>query len=280
MAFAARISSHTVYGKLSYPIIADLVAKAKDGKHLIGDRRQKQYYLHADRKYNPNTGEYETAMCYRMYATDILQFFEDGTCHIITYPSAITYSEINRYGPLRCYTDTRCKYKEQRRFGYYSGTNYPIPDGAITVRADGTIVEPLVDKYETINPEMRKERRELAKKFRAAALPRMLLGEFGDVWAGKREFSRRIGWGRTVEDGTPCAMVPNDPWLSRRFAEMLLNGETHDDMHKIGDHLKEGPVAKDAHDATIKACGYLLQSLLDAREDKEYEYMTYEGVKA
>lgn len=271
MSWGVSHINHAIHGKLNYQSIKKEVEASRKEVVYVSSGRSKNYYLHLRQKEHPVTGKYEEAGCYRMYNTDILQFFADGAVRIVTWPSAITYDEISYFGPVRCFNNNQHKYDEKRRFGSWDH-NFPIPDGELCIDGNGLTVEELVDTYTIIDPARKKERREIAKKFRANALPRMMLGEFGDVW-GKIGY-KTIGWSREDYNGW-ISLVPVSGNLEP-FARMLLNGEDHPNMHRIGEVMTEGPIAKSKEDCVRVACDYILkQWLLSGSEwetEKRIEY--------
>lgn len=202
-------------GKLSWANIGSLI----EGKDLFYiAKRSKNYWLHEMCKPHPVTGQYAPARCYRMYQTDILQFFADGAMRILTHPSAITYNEISDWGPVRCFNDNQSKYEEKRRFGGW-GKNFPIPDGTLNIDKDGFVVDPVIDKQTILDPTKRAELTRIAKDFRAQMLNRMLLGEFGDIWSTYGTY-KTGAWGKKTRTGW-WAQVPLDN-DARAMAQTML----------------------------------------------------------
>lgn len=245
-------------GKLSWDKIGTLLGN-KDQFYIA--RHSKNYWLREARKPHPATHEWATARCYRMYDTDILQYFEDGAICVITHPSAITYNEISQWGPVRCWQDNQHKYHEKRRFGTRDGS-FPIPDGVLNIDRRGFLTDPVIDKQIILDPVKKAERTRIARDFRKQVLTRMMLGEFcsPDTWAmygtfitGAWGHKKRTGWWARVPDRNEWGMAQS--MLSDHFDERYLAG------------LYRGKAAKSQENAVRVACDQICyQGLLGGDE--------------
>ena len=119
-------------------------------------------------------------MCFRMYSTDIIRWCPDGRVHLAAYDTGVTRNVQSHFGPLKIWKDSRINFYNSIRFGpYYSKENYPFE--SMTIEADG-LVHGLTDEVRRVKPGKKKERREIRAKFKVHAIPRILLGEFGDLF--------------------------------------------------------------------------------------------------
>ena len=112
-----------------------------------------------------------------MYRTDVITWFEDGRVAYQAYDTGVTMGVQSAFGPLRIWKDSRCRFQDKARFGRWQGVNYP--SSSLEVDADG-FVHGLVDRVRRVKPECKKERAALVERFKQHAVPRILLGEFGE----------------------------------------------------------------------------------------------------
>jgi hypothetical protein len=213
---------------------------------------QSNYWIVTVRQTNPATKQREDGYALRMYQTNILTWFADNTVVYQFHDTSITRDVLTTFGPAEVYIwrDSRLKLQSQERFGpsRWREPNYPTANGLV-IAADGTVLTPLVDRKQRIIPNLRKQRREMMEKYKANALSRMILGEFGDIWSATINGYRRSVFGR--ERGSLVARVPHDcNTVFRLFSE----GADHKDIVKHLAWMETGPDAKDRNDAVIKAC--------------------------
>src|SRR5882672_7346072 len=169
-----------IHERLSYGHIAELLERhrhKKTGEYNIYNGNSDNYALRSRGYTNPATHQYETAMCVRLYSTDILQYFADGTVVVNDYDSSVTRYMLDRLGPITVFKSPTCRwYDKQRWRPRGSGVDYPMRK-AIVIPPDGIVVG-MVDRGGRIKAEAKKERAFLSKKFRERALTRLALGEF------------------------------------------------------------------------------------------------------
>lgn len=184
-------------GKLNYHKCAALYAKARDkskGKALHGSTH---YYIRYDSHSHPITHKWERAYSLRMYQTDILIYWADGTIYVDGYNSPTTSQVLNDYGPVRIWSNSSLPTNTTRRFGSWSANGnkgWPV-DGGIYISPAG-VVHGLKDTFRRVKPSKLKERRAIGAKFRLAATGRIVLGEFP---ATKRDSAG--GWQAVVPKG-------------------------------------------------------------------------------
>jgi hypothetical protein len=165
-------SSLKISGRLSYDRIAELLLDKPEV--LIAEGRSKNYGLRSREYIHPVSDEYERAMCMRLYRTDILQFFRDGTVIVNDWDSNITRSCTSEHGPFSVGVE-----HGQQVFRDIYGDWWPM-DRAIVVLPDGTVQNVIVKVRDEIRvkPELKAERRRIGEHFRNACFARLVLGEF------------------------------------------------------------------------------------------------------
>jgi len=154
-------------------------------------------------------------MCFRMYSTDIIRWCPDGRVHLAAYDTGVTRNVQSHFGPLKIWKDSRINFRNSIRFGpYYSKENYPFE--SMTIEADG-LVHGLTDEVRRVKPGKKKERREIIANFKVHAIPRILLGEFGDSF-----------WYR--ESNEFCAAAPQIHEDKLAVVELLTKNADHDEI--------------------------------------------------
>lgn len=205
---------------------------------------QSNYWIVARHATNPTTVKIEPCYSLLMYRTYIHTWWEDGTYSSIDYNSAITRQVLSMFGPVRVWSDSKSPFLCTARFGNRA-KNYPY-DGGIVVDPDGWIHDVTDQKYR-LRPGARKERAEIRKHFRDRAVPRILLGEFGDVFAAYRQNIDK-GFGRW-ESGWMAQI----PAVHSNIAKGLMQGASSEDMAKLIEQCKsfrDGPT-RDTKDAAM-----------------------------
>jgi hypothetical protein len=193
-----RISRRTLSYAACEQIYKDRAGNHRGYTHAnIADTApgRSNYWIEWRHERNPITNEVQQCYQLLMYRTYILTWFEDGTISTENYDSGITRSVLSAFGPVRVWSDTRLPFVDKDRFGSWRGDHYPYGNGLV-IAPNGDVVTPLVDQKRRIKPELKAKRREMLALYRRNALPRMMLGEFGDVFAIQEEGSRKIGFGR------------------------------------------------------------------------------------
>jgi hypothetical protein len=210
------------------------------------------YWIITVRQTNPVTKQREDGYALRMYQTNILTWFSDNTTIIQFHDTGITRDVITSFGPRSVYfwRDNRLKVQAHQRFGpsRWREPNYPC-EGVLTIAPDGKVLTPLVDKKYRIKPALRKERRGMLEKYTNNALPRMLLGEFGDIW-----WSEIRGYRRPVFGRERSSLVGQMPYDCTEVFRLFSEGADHDAIAKHLTRMRTGPDANDYNDAVIKSC--------------------------
>jgi hypothetical protein len=183
---------------------------------------------------------------------------------------------MNEFGPLRIWQlPEKRKLHHRYRWGrpnqYYSREDeisYPFCQfyGRMYLPAEG-MISGLFDTYSRIDPKHRPRRAQLFKAYRAYALPRILLGEFGPVFAqycvstlkGFRRKQNVEGW---------WARVPREQSHSTLFQLFSANAD-HDLIRRELDSTTRWDLAgvADTQSAAVrKAIDRIGRNALDAEE--------------
>jgi hypothetical protein len=268
-----------ISGQLSYGKIVQLMLEMKknrNGEVLVYNGR-KNYALRMQQHEHPTKHKYEEAGCFRHYNTDILQFFRDGTIKIVRYNSTSTNHLESAFGPIYIGSNSRVRYKHKLRWcprnRSPSDGHYPM-NGDIVVRKDGT-VHGMVDVGTRIKSSVKKRRRELSRKFREAALPRLVLGEFDCIV-------------RDASEGGWLGYVPYSTTQKRVMFDALLAQADHDLVRSTYASYREalctgwarneisynGPLA--AAEGVIRS---LLRAALDDPKDVEEYTIKYPPIQ-
>jgi hypothetical protein len=118
----------TVVHALNWATIDRLTALKNP--YFISRGRSKNYSLRRETHTNPATGKLEQAMCMRLYATDILQYFHDGTIVVVCWDSMLTRSCLWDLGRIRVGSQT---------FRDATGAEWPTP-AELHIGADGVLL--------------------------------------------------------------------------------------------------------------------------------------------
>jgi hypothetical protein len=115
----------------------------------------------------------------RMYNTNILSFYEDGTVKVIDFNSVTTTQVLNAHGPswLRVHSNSNhsgCT----RRWG--SG-HWPLSEGEIVVDGQGRCHTRCVDTFRRVRADAKPERSRIRRHFREVFSPHIMLGEYDGV---------------------------------------------------------------------------------------------------
>jgi len=176
------------------------------------------YWLYEGNETNPLLNLRMNCVRLKMYNTYIHTWWEDGTYQSINWDSAITRDALNAFGPVRVWKDSRCLYRDRHRFGRRNN-DYPYGNG-IVVDPDGWI-HGLVDFKDVLRPGARAERTAIRNQLRLNATSRILLGEFGDVFAALRQDVKK-GFGRW-ESGWMAQIPPAYSNIARLLYEEADN---------------------------------------------------------
>jgi hypothetical protein len=260
-----RVPSWRIRGELSYARCKELT---KDGEYNIADRpkgRSEYWVVDIGRERHPITNALEQAYAFRMYQTHVLTWFEDGTIAYNNYNSTGTREVQETWGPIhRLWNDTQCKFYCKHRFGEWRGNHYPFDDPV--VHPDGT-VHGLVDKYSIIDPTKRKERMAITKQMRENALPRILLGEFGNLFHANGAYIAPSAFGRHRHNGNATgwhARVPYNNPIGGFLRGVPATSE------RIELELSKTPrvclAASDEYDAVRRCVDAMIREYLDGDE--------------
>jgi hypothetical protein len=220
--------------------------------------------------YNVRRGTIDGKRYYalRMYRTDIITWHENGDIDLENFDSGITRDVLSHFGPLRVWKAPRQWPHNPTRWGrqYWWGegpvVDYPFCPkyDRMTLHADGYVCG-LFDERSRIKPELRPERRRLLKNYRASALPRILLGEFGDVFCVKG--THRLSFGRSHTGW--WSRLPST-YVQRDLFELFGVSAGHEQIvEKIKSSVNWHPtnMADSRDEALIKAVNQMGRNALD-----------------
>jgi hypothetical protein len=215
------------------------------------------------------------AYALKMYSTDIITWYRNGDIEYQHYDSGITRDVMNEFGPLRVWKDPHSKYHHKYRWGkpknYYSQdpeVSLPFCQkyGTMRLPADG-MIEGMFDLYDRINPKYRGERIKRLKAYRAYAIPRILLGEFGVRFA-VHGTSKTKGFGRKEHVTGWWAHVPREYTHLNLFRLFSANAD-HDEILKEMDRCPNwelASVCNSREEATRKAIDIIGRGALNHKE--------------
>jgi hypothetical protein len=227
------------------------------------------------------------AYALKMYNTDIITWYRNGDIEYRDYDSTITREVMNEFGPLRVWKDPHTKYHHKFRWGraknYYSQepeVSLPFCQKYDTMRlpADG-MIEGLFDLYDRVDPKRRGERTKMLKTYRAHALPRILLGEFGVRFA-VHGTSTTKGFGRKQNVTGWWAHIPREYThlnLFRLFSANADHDEIETEMNRCPNWELTSP-SESRETATRKAIDIIGRSALNHREWYEEIRVEHEPV--
>jgi hypothetical protein len=256
------------YGKLSYERCADEFPKMcnKFGEWNISTVD--------DARTNYRIVKRGIAYALKMYRTDIITWYPDGSIEYRDYNSSVTRMVMSKFGPLQAwYAGTNCKWLHKVRMGSWH-RNYPFCQNGstMTILPNGTI-SGLYDEIHCVNPAFRAERRAMLKTYRERALPRFLLGEFGNLFAvntsERRPFGRsHTGW---------FSAVPSGYGAQRALFDMFCRRAKHSDIMGYVNQFIFVPrsTAKSREDALVKACTQIGRAGMDIEEHMYTERTEY-----
>lgn len=208
--------------KLSYDACANLHDTARDKLRGKPISKTANYYIRYDTHTNPTTGQSERAYSLRMYSTDILVFWQDGTIYVDEYNSITTNTVLDELGPLHIFTQSTHRATCKHRFWVSAGrgANYPMC-GGVVINPDG-VIHGRKDTFRRVKEEAKKERAAMTKQFRKHAVPRILLGEFGDAFCMREQFN--TGW---------KARVPRMDNTKRQLFCALSENKSHEEIFAL-----------------------------------------------
>lgn len=197
-------------GRLSYNEISSILGN-KDEVNVY-EGKSPNYAVRWNRYVNPVTHKDERAACMRLYATDILQFFEDGSLIVDDHPSVTTNQVLWQCSPIHT--------RGGASWNASDGRWYPMP-GPLRIAPDGTVLNKITVYSRRVRPERKAERRALRKQFRENAWSRLVLREFPEIIA-KPEYSTGFR-----------VLVPASVDNRKRLYQMLMTSCSHGQIQHI-----------------------------------------------
>jgi len=220
------------------------------------------YWIKKDWVTNPVSHKDEECYRLKMYNTHIHTWWEDGTYQSIYWDSATTRSVLSAFGPVRVWNDSKIRFCDRTRFSPrgYGRESYPYGDG-IVVDPYG-FIHGVTDFKWVLRDGAKEERSKIRNQLRYNATSRILLGEFGDAFAARKDDVRK-SFGR-YETGW-FAQVPT---RYSGVAKLLWQDADHAAIDEaIGNYrLVDGPCRPSKDLAQRAAIEKMADQLLSAGE--------------